>query len=171
MMNHKRILPALTASLAVLSLAACGGETEEPATEVAESDCPPGVSVADGWLAMPAVAGNPAAAYFTISNTNEDAVTIRSAEMIGSESAMLHETAEWSMEEDMQELFTQRVEPGEDLEFAPGGKHVMIMGMSDGLEAGSESEITLTFVGGDKCSFPVTLYAAGTDPREEEEEA
>lgn len=170
-MNGKQVISGLTVTMAAFALAACGAEADAPVEEIAEGDCPPGISVTDGWLAMPAVAGNPAAAYFTLANDNDRAVTIRTAEMIGSESAMLHETAEWSMEEDMQELFTLRVEAEAEVEFAPGGKHVMVMGLSEGLEAGAESEVTLTFVGGDKCSFPVTLYPAGTDPREESEDA
>ena len=170
-MNSKQIFSALTASFGALSLAACGGEAETPVEEVSEGDCPPGITVTDGWLAMPAVAGNPAAAYFTLANGNDRPITIRTADMIGAESAMLHETSEWSMEEDMQELFTLQVEAGSEVVFEPGGKHVMVMGLSEGLESGADSEITLTFVGGDKCSFPVTMYPAGTDPREAEEEA
>lgn len=169
-MNSKQVIGGFTAAFGALVLAACGGEAEAPVEEVAAGDCPPGITVADGWMAMPAVAGNPAAAYFTISNSNDRAVTIRTAEVIGSDSAMLHETAEWNLEEDMQELFTLQIEAGEEVELAPGGRHVMIMGLSEGLEAGSDSEITLTFVGGDKCSFPVTMYPAGTDPREDQAE-
>lgn len=168
-MKSKRSITTLCISTMVLVLAACGSETEAPVEAVAAGDCPPGITVSDGWLALPAVAGNPAAAYFTITNDNDRSVSIRAVEVIGSDSAMLHETSEWNGAMDMQELFQQPVEAGETLEFAPGGKHAMVFGISDGFEAGGESEVTLTFVGGDKCSFPVTLYPAGTDPREEAE--
>lgn len=169
-MRSSKAFSGLTLLGLSVSLAACGGEAETPVVEEVAGDCPPGISVSEGWVALPAVGGNPAAGYFTITNENDRLVTIRTAEMIGSESAMLHETSEWSGEMDMQELIQQGVEAGETLEFAPSGKHVMIFGLSDGMEPGGESEITLTFVGGDKCSFPVTLYAAGNDPREAAED-
>ena len=164
-MTNTRICAALAASGLALALAACGSEEPAPVAEDA-GDCVPGINVTDGWMALPAVAGNPAAAYFTMENTTDRQVTIRGADLIGAGSAMLHETAEWSRETDMQELFQQPVMAGETLEFEPGGKHVMVMQPPADLAAGGESEVTLTFVGGDKCSFPVTLYAAGEDPRE-----
>ena len=166
-MKSIRIFSALSAAGLSLALASCGGEAEAPVEEVA-GDCPPGITVADGWMALPAVGGNPAAAYFTITNGTDSQITIRSADVLGAESAMLHETATWSNEMDMQELFTQPVMPGETLTFEPGGKHVMAMGMGEGTEPGGETEVTLTFVGGDKCSFPVTAYTAGQTPEADE---
>lgn len=149
---------------AVLVLAACG-EAEAPAPQLAANeDCAPGIEVTDGWMALPAVAGNAAAVYFTIRNTNDQTWTIRGVDMIGAQSAMLHETAEWSRQEDMQELFQQPVEPGESVTFAPGGKHVMVMGPSADLAAGGTSEVTITSVRGDKCSFPVAIRAPGDAP-------
>lgn len=168
-MKSMRVFGALAASGLAIGLASCGGEAEAPVEE-AIGDCAPGITVTDGWLALPAVSGNPAAVYFTIANENADQVTIRSADVLGAESAMLHETSEWSGEMDMQELFTQPVMPGETLTFEPGGKHVMAFGMGEGTEPGGETEATLTFVGGDKCSFPVAAYPAGEDPREAAEE-
>ena len=166
-----RIHAVLPVCALALSLAACG-EEPAPEAEVADAgDCVPGIEVTDGWMALPAVAGNPAAAYFTITNTTDRQVTIRTADVLEASSAVLHETAEWSMEEDMQELFQQPVGAGETLEFAPGGKHVMVMQPEEALQPGGESEVTLTFVGGDKCSFPVSLHAAGDDPRENAGEA
>ena len=41
--------------------------------------------------------------------------------------------------------------------------HVMAMELDDTLAAGGETEVTLTFVGGDKVSFPVEIRAAGDD--------
>ncbi|GEM_PF-172247 len=168
-MKSMRVLGALASAGLVMSLAACADEAEAPVEEAA-GDCAPGISVTSGWLALPAVTGNPAAVYFTIANETDAQVSIRTATVLGAESAMLHETAEWSGEVDMQELFTQPVMAGETLEFEPGGKHVMAFGMGEGTEPGGETEVTLTFVGGDKCSFPVTAYPAGEDPREAAEE-
>lgn len=164
----KRVFGGAAVAGLALGLVACGGEAEAPAEEAA-GDCPPGIVVNDGWLALPAVAGNPAAVYFTITNETDAQVTIRTADVIGAESAMLHETASWSHEVDMQELFQQPVAAGEELVFEPGGKHVMAFNMGEGTEPGGETETTLTFVNGDKCSFPVTAYPAGQTPPAEED--
>lgn len=145
-----------------LALAACGGEAEAPTD--AAGDCPPGVTVTDGWLSLPAVSENPGAAYFVISNTGDDRYTIRSAEVLGADSAELHEVGSWQLEEVMNELFQVGLAPGETVHFEPGGKHVMAMGIGNGEGAPSETEVTLTFTGGDKCSFPVTTYPAGELP-------
>ncbi len=50
---------------------------------------------------------------------------------------------------------------GDTVKFAPGGKHVMAMELDDTLAAGETTEVTLTFLGGDKLTFPATILAAG----------
>jgi len=50
---------------------------------------------------------------------------------------------------------------GKTAKFEPGGNHVMAMGLDEALKAGDTTEVTLTFVGGDKVSFPATVLAAG----------
>lgn len=112
---------------------------------------------------LPAVAGNPGVVYFTLTNTSEEQATIRGADVIGAASAKLHETSEWSGQMDMQELFAVPVMPGETMIFESGGKHVMVYEIDPSLAAGGETEVTLTFAGGDKISFPVKILAAGDD--------
>ncbi|RJY08483.1 copper chaperone PCu(A)C [Aurantiacibacter aquimixticola] len=161
-MRFTKFAIALPACAAALALASCGEEPE--AVAVAEGDCPPGIEVANGWMALPAVAGNPAAAYFDITNGSDSQITIRGVDVLGAESGVLHETTTWNLEEDMQEILQLGVAPGETARFEPGARHVMAMGMGEGTEPGGETEVTLTFVGGDKCSFPVTAYPAGEMP-------
>ena len=130
-MTKTPLFATISLAAASLALAACGGEAEPEQTAAADNgDCVAGIEVTDGWLSLPAVEGNPAAAYFTLTNTGSQPWTIRAADLLGAESAMLHETSEWSLEEDMQELVQLPVEPGETVSFAPGGKHVMVMGLS-----------------------------------------
>ena len=168
-MKSIRVFVALAAAGLSIGLASCGGEEPEVPAEEPAGDCAPGITVTDGWLSLPAVGDNPAAVYFTLANGTDDQVTIRTASVLGAESAMLHETSEWSGQTDMQELFTQPIAAGETVEFAPGGKHVMAFGMGEGTEPGGETEATLTFVGGDKCSFPITAYPSGQMPQERAE--
>lgn len=160
MMKHG--LQGLVIVAGALALAACSEEAEVPVE--AAGDCPPGVNVTEGWLSLPAVAENPGAAYFTIANDAEEQITLRTVDVLGADSAELHQTATYNFQTTMNELFAVAVMPGEAVVFEPGGRHVMAMGIREGVAAGSETEVTLTFAGGDKCSFPVTTYPAGELP-------
>ena len=162
-MNTKSILASVAALGLVMATAACGGEAEEPVVE-AEPDAPEGVTVSDGWMALPAVSGNPAAVYFKLENSGDRNRMIRAAFVDGAESAMLHQMGEWNLEPSMDELMQLDVPAGETIAFEPGSYHVMAMNPADTLEVGGETEVTLTFVGGDKVSFPVEIRAAGDAP-------
>lgn len=160
-MKSVRLLAGAATLMLLTSLTACGAEPEAPVAT--EPDAPAGIAVSDAWLALPAVSGNPGAVYFTISNASDRSATIRAADMLGAASAMMHETTTWNMQTDMQELIQLPVPAGEDLVFAPGGKHVMVFDLDESLAVGGETEMTLTFAGGDKVSFPVAIRAAGDD--------
>ena len=165
MMNSKSILAAAAALGMVMATAACGGETQEPVE--AEPDAPEGITVSDAWMAMPAVAGNPAAVYFRIENAGERNRMIRAAHVAGAQSAVLHQMGTWNLEPSMDELMQLDVPAGETLAFEPGSYHVMAMDLDDTLQVGGEAEVTLTFVGGDKVSFPAEIRGPGDAPAEE----
>ena len=161
MMNTNRLLGGLAALSLTFAAAACGSEPEAPVSTA--PDAPEGVSITDGRLLLPAVAGNPGAVYFTIKNDGENDVMIRAANVAGAASAMMHQTAEWNLQVDMQELMQVAVPRDSEVVFAPGGMHVMAMDIDETLAVGGETEVTLTFVGGDKASFPAEIRAAGDD--------
>lgn len=160
-MTYKSLFAPVSAIALSLALVACGSEPEAPVEAAPEA--PAGITVTNGRMTLPAVTGNPGAVYFTIANSGEEQATLRGAFVDGAGSAMMHETAEWSGQVDMQELFSVAVPAGEEVVFEPGGKHVMAFDVDEALEAGGETEVTLTFAGGDKVSFPVTLLAPGSD--------
>jgi len=160
-MINNRLLAGIAAIGLALAVASCGGEAEAPVP--AAPDAPEGVTISDGRLLLPAVAGNPGAVYFTIKNSGENDVMIRATSVAGAGSAMMHQTAEWNGQVDMQELSQVAVPKGSEVVFAPGGMHVMAMDLDESLAVGGEAEVTLTFVGGDKASFPAEIRAAGDD--------
>lgn len=157
-MKH-RILAAAVISALTLSLAACGNQAEIPAQE--NPDAPEGITISDGRMTLPAVSGNPGAIYFTVTNSGERDKTIRAVSVAGAQSAMLHQTSIWNNQVDMQEVFQVNVTTAEPLVFEPGGLHVMAMDLDESLVVGGETEVTLSFAGGDKASFPVEIRAAG----------
>lgn len=158
----RNALIACAASIALaVGLAGCSSEPETPVEAAPEA--PEGISVTDGRLNLPAATGNPGAVYFTIVNEGTEPQTVRAVNVQGAESALLHETAEWNGQMDMQELMQVVIPGGENLVFEPGGKHVMVYGLPEGLEPGGEVEVTLSFVRGDKVSFPARVLAPGDD--------
>lgn len=167
-MNTKRILAPVAAIGLVFGLAACSEEAAEPVAE-ANPDCVPGIEVTGGWLALAAIDGDPSAVYFTIENTGTDNQMIRGADVLGYGSAMLHSMGEWNMQPSMDELLQVDVPAGGVVVFEPETMHVMAM-EPDGTQAiGGDTEVTLTFVRGDKCSFPVAIRAPGDAPPATEE--
>lgn len=154
-------LGALAPAALLLVVAGCSSEPEVPVDTT--PDAPEGITVTDGRMNLPGVAGNPASVYFTIKNAGTEMQMIRSVHVQGAESALLHETSEWNLQVDMQELTQVAVQAGETLEFKPGGKHVMAMNLDPALAPGGEVEVTLTFVRGDKVSFPARVLAPGDE--------
>ena len=154
---------ALAVSSAALGLAGCGDSASapEPAPSWSDPDAPAGISVSEGRMTLPAVAGNPGAVYFTIRNGGDSDEMLRAAWVSGAGTAQLHQSTREGTTARMREVSEVTVPAGGTVSFAPGGLHVMAFDISDRLEIGSETEVTLTFASGDKVSFPVQVRAAG----------
>jgi copper(I)-binding protein len=145
---------ALTLAGAAFGPAACGDQTSTP---VADPEAPAGVTVSDGRLMLPAVSGNPGAVYFDLANGTDGELIVRSASVAGAGHAMMHTTNETRMEEVLQVA----VGPGETLRFEPGAHHLMVSDLPATMVPGGQAEVTLTFAGGDKVSFPADVRSAG----------
>jgi hypothetical protein len=154
-MSQLRLIPLAM----MLALAACQQEkaADPSASASAAPEAKPGLAVSGGRLVLPAVKGNPAAAYFTLNNTGSAVVSVAAVSIDGAAKAEMHETKGGAMSP----LAQFDVKPAETVEFAPGGKHVMAFDLSDKLAAGGTAELTITFADGDKISAPLTIEAAG----------
>lgn len=140
------------------ALAACQ-QAEAPATE-AEPDAKPGLSVSEGVLILPAVKGNPGAAYFTLTNSGDAPANLVGVHIDGAQKAEMHETSGTTMTA-MDQL---TLAPGTSAKFERGGKHVMAFGLADTVAPGAVTEMTLTFQGGDKLSAPLDVQSIGGAP-------
>ena len=149
----KSIRAALALAAAALVPMACSEAPEQAETA---PEAPEGVSVTNARLMLPAVEGNPGAVYFDLENASERNRVIRAVSVAGAGSAMMHTG-------DMQEMAQIVTPPGETVKFEPGDKHIMAMDLADTVAAGSTAEVTVTFVGGDKVSFPAEVRAAGEE--------
>lgn len=150
--------------LAVLALAACqqhkaseAPKSEAAPGEAAGPDAKPGITASEGVLRLPAVKGNPGAAYFSVRNGGPAAATLAAVLVDGAGKTEMHE----SMGGSMSALKDVPLAPGETVKFAPGGKHVMLFDLDPKLAAGGTTEMTLVFTGGDKASIPLAIEPAG----------
>ncbi len=151
---------ALVLGVAGTALTGCGETAEAPAGDV---EAVPGLTIENARLVLPPVAGNPAAIYMDISYSGDRPTTLRGVSVENSERAELHETAEWEGKMVMGEMGPLLLSGGDEVSFEPGGKHVMVFGLADTVEAGQSVEVTLTVVGGDKTSFEAEVVPAGAD--------
>lgn len=147
------------AMIAALALSACQQRKPEPAPQQSQAvpDAKPGIAVAAGRLVLPAVAGNPGAAYFQIDNRAGANAVVAAVAIDGATKAEIHQTVGNSM------MPVDRVEiaPGTSIEFQPGNLHVMVFDLAPRLKAGATTEMTVTFADGDKISAPLKIEPAG----------
>jgi len=128
------------------------------------SACQPAETKADdAWVRLPAVAGQPGAAYFSIrGGAQPDTLVAVSAPF--ALRAEMHE----SMKGDhgMMSMAPARdipVPAGTTITFAPGGKHVMLFSVGPNVKAGDTVPVTLSFASGRKIEAPAKVVGAG-DP-------
>lgn len=122
------------------------------------------VMVMNGYARATFALAKTGAVYFTLHNQSKHDKTLISVSVpqdIASE-AQIHTTV---MQEDVMKMreLTEgvKVEAGEMVAFEPGGRHIMLMGLTKGLEEGSEVVLTLTFSDASelKVSLPVKKEA------------
>ncbi len=142
-------------AIATASLAAC---SDEPAPAAAvDTRAMEGITITEPRLVLPAVAGNPAAVYFTVKNDSEADAGIRSVDVAGAKSAALHNTVDG----EMVDALVAQVPKGGELKFEPGSYHVMAMDLDPSLAAGGTTDVTVHFTTGKKSTFPAEIKAAG----------
>lgn len=152
----RRFALPLIAPLAALSLAACSSEPQETAaTAAAAPETKPGVAITGARVVLPGVAGNPGAAYFTLDNQSNAAVSIAAVAIEGVGRTEMHSAK-------MEVLQGGKAEAKTHLDFAPGGAHIMLFELAGDLKPGGETELTVTFADGDKLSVPAKIEAMGT---------
>ncbi|MCK9540422.1 MAG: copper chaperone PCu(A)C [Novosphingobium sp.] len=144
---------------ALLSLSACKQQAPAPeaTADAANPDAKPGLSMSVGKLVLPAVKGNPGAAYFELANRSDKDTALAAVVIDGAGKTEMHETTENGMET----IASLPVKAGETVTFARGGRHVMAFDLDGKLAVGGKTEATLVFADGDKLSGDLEIEAAG----------
>lgn len=156
-MKPARLMFAL-APFAALALSACQQEAPAPAEQ--NPSAKPGLSASDGVLVLPAVKGNPAAAYLTLTNNGDAQASVAGVSLDAAESAEIHQTKDGKMAS----VDQVDVAAGSTVKFERGGLHVMAFGLKPEVSAGNTVEATLTFADGDKISVPLKVETVGGAP-------
>lgn len=108
------------------------------------------LQLSDAWVrAVPPVSSG-TAGYFVLRNEGSAPITVEGASADFAHHVMLHSMArnEDGLRE-MKHVGVVTVAPGETVTFAPGGMHLMIMGMEAAPAEGEQVEICLTLGSGE----------------------
>jgi copper(I)-binding protein len=109
------------------------------------------INVSEPWARATFALAKTGAAYFSVSNMGNTAVVLESVSL-QADIAMTAELHHTMMQNDMmhmQELSEGvKINSGESVDFSPGGKHIMIMGLEGPLQKGKSIVITLHFADG-----------------------
>lgn len=161
MFSQKIFRPTALAAIALLALTACGSSNQSAsnasatANSTATSATPSatsqtGLVAQESWIK--ANTGTMTGAFARITNTTDQPITIKGARSDVAGKVELHttvidKTTGTSTMKKVDGGFT--IEPGATLELAPGGDHIMLMGMKCSLVAGASDTITLETSAGD----------------------
>lgn len=139
-----RFTTLAAAAATLLALTACSSAAD-PAAETTTAPASDTVTIDNAWVKS--ADEGMSAAFGELKNTGSEDVVVTSAETSASDGIELHETVEnESGEMVMREKdggFT--IPAGGTFELAPGGNHIMLMGLTAPVEAGDDIEFTLTF--------------------------
>ena len=124
-----RNIPFIFISAAFL-LTACGAEK--------------GIEVHKVWM-RPGAQGNNGAVYFVMHNHASETDELMSVTSDAAEAVELDETTVVDDVAKMKKVDSVPVEAFAEIEFAPRGYHVMLIGLKQDLKVGDEIEITLHF--------------------------
>jgi periplasmic copper chaperone A len=112
---------------------------------------------------LPAVAGRPGAAYFTIRG-GAQADTLLAISTPAALRAELHETMDRAGVKSMQPTRDLPVPAKGQLEFAPGGRHVMLFDLGPAVKPGTRIPLALAFASGKKLEVQAQVVGAGDPP-------
>lgn len=141
---------------AALLLASCG-----------EGRTPSDLKLTDGWARETAPGQSTAAAYVTISNNGTGDDRLVGASSAVAEHAMVHQSSADDGVARMRHLDEGLNIPSKAaLQLAPGGTHVMLMGLKRPLKAGETIAVELKFERSEPRSIDIKILDAATAGRQ-----
>ena len=139
---------ALALLLPITALSACSNKASVRGVE-------------DAQVRLPAVSGNPGAAYFTLTGGAADDTMTE----VSSPQAIRAEMHESKMDGGVMKMRPIAggvpVPAGETVRFAPGGKHVMLFDINPAVKAGGKMTLVFSYADGSKVEAVAAVKAAG----------
>ena len=116
------------------------------------------VIVENAWSRASIGVNRPGAAYMTVRNTGEDAVTLTGLTTPLAAMPQIHETkTNADGVSSMAPAGEITIEPGESVALEPGGLHAMFMKLQDPMIEGETFPLTLTFSDGGEVTVEVPI--------------
>ncbi len=141
---RRSVVLVASATVGALVLAGCSS-TEDKADAGPESSS---VVVSDQWAK--AADSGMTAVFATFENTSGADIQVASATTPVSDVVELHEVADGAMRQKEGGFV---IAAGESHALAPGGDHIMLMGLSEPVQPGADVAVTLTFGDGSTTTF------------------
>jgi copper(I)-binding protein len=120
-----------------------------------------GIEVQDAWARASASAHKTGAAYLTLVNRGDAVDRLVSASTPAAERAEVHAHLHEGGIMRMRKVDGVDVHPGEPVVFAPGGLHVMLMGLTKPLDEGARFPLTLHFEKAGDLTVQVAVLGVG----------
>ncbi|WP_296676160.1 copper chaperone PCu(A)C [Novosphingobium sp.] len=133
------------------------GEQTQAVKATQTSDQPTDMEITDARLVLPAVKGNPGAAYLSIANQSSGTRVISSIAIDGTGRTEVHQT----MGTAMNAVDRVEIAPATTMTFKPGNLHVMVYDVSSTMKPGDTTKITISFASGGNLAAPMQIIAAG----------
>ena len=119
---------------------------------------PENVVVENAWARATIGTARPGAAYLTLRNAGDAALTLAGvAAPIAARAEIHRSVTDEKGVSSMMPAGEIAVGPGTSVALEPGGLHVMLMGLQSSLDEGGAFELTLTFSDGGEMTVPVTV--------------
>ena len=137
-------------AIPLLLLAACDGRNSEP-------------KITHAWVRLPAVTGQPAAAYFTIEGGPGEKKLIRIESALAAKTEMHQSMAGMQGMATMAPLAEVPVPPRATIQFKPGGNHAMLIGLDRAVQPGTAVPLRFGFSDGTTAEAEAKTVRAGED--------
>lgn len=108
----------------------------------------------------PAAAGTTGAGFLTLSNPGKAADALVAVESPAARKVEIHRSVMRSGVSSMQKLERVDLPPGGRVTFAPGGHHLMLLGLKQGLKTGDKIPATLVFASGARATVQFDVRVA-----------
>lgn len=126
------------------------------------------VRVSDVWARATILASRPGAAYLTIESASEDRLVSITTPVANH--VMIHAVEKDGDVSRMKHIETLELPAGERITFAPGGMHLMLMGLQGKLSEGTAFPMTLNFEKAGEITVDVSVLGiAAEGPKEADE--